>query len=72
MKCVWIFDGEICIEQFLRIFVRIGCGRLGAAKVNRVLIARYDGVNRRILPRSQTLEAKLVLVIGERARECRW
>jgi len=67
IKRVCIVDGDICIEQFVRIFVRIGCGRLGAAKVNCVLIARYDRVYGRILPRSQTLEAKLVLVICERA-----
>jgi hypothetical protein len=36
--------------------------------MNRMLIARNDGVNRRGLPRAQTLEAKLVVVIGKGAR----
>ena len=64
---VCIFDMEVCVEQFVRIFLRIGCGRLGAAEVNRVLVPRHDGVDGRIVPRSQTLEAKLFLVISERA-----
>ena len=33
--------------------------------MNRVLVARNDGIDWRILPRAQTFEAKLVLVIGE-------
>jgi hypothetical protein len=37
MKRVCIFDKEVCVQQFVRIFVRINCGRLGAAKMNRVL-----------------------------------
>jgi hypothetical protein len=37
------------------------------AEVNRVLVARYDCVDRRILPRPQALEAKLAFVIRERA-----
>ena len=68
MKCVGIFDEQVGIEQFVPVFVRIGCGRLGAAEVDRVVVARHDGVVRRILPRPQTLEAKLVFVLGERGR----
>jgi hypothetical protein len=49
-------------------FVRIGCGWLSAAEVNLVLVARHDGVDWRILPRPQAIEAKLAFVIGERAR----
>jgi hypothetical protein len=60
---VGIFDEHIGVEQFVRILVWIGCGRRGAAEMNRVLVARNDGVLRRILPRTQTLEAKLRLVI---------
>src|SRR5262249_36090058 len=30
--------------------VRIGCGRLGAAEVNRPLFARHDSMDGRILP----------------------
>src|SRR5271170_5653981 len=71
IKRVCIFDKEVCVEQFVRIFVRIGRGRLGTAKVNRVLVTRHNGVDRWILPRPLTLEAKLVLVIGERAENVR-
>jgi hypothetical protein len=39
--------------------------RLGAAEMNRVLVARNDAVDWRILPRAQTFEAELVFVIGE-------
>ena len=71
IKRVCILDKEVRVEQFIRIFVRIGCGRLGAAEVNRVLVPRHDGVHRRILPRPQTLEAKLVFVVGERSGNVR-
>jgi hypothetical protein len=30
-----------------------------------MLVARNDGVNRRVLSRAQTLKAKLILVIGK-------
>lgn len=36
IKRVCIFDIEVCVEQFVRIFVRIGCGRCCAPEVNRV------------------------------------
>src|SRR5437899_7238586 len=67
IKCVGIFDEQVRVEQFVPVFVRIGCGRLGAAEVNRLLVASHDGIDRRILPRPQTFEAKLVFVIGERS-----
>src|SRR5690242_9362579 len=41
---VRIFDRQVCIEQFVRVFVRIGSGRLGATEMNRVLVARNDSV----------------------------
>ena len=41
MKRVSIFDEEACVQQFVSIFVRIRSGRLGAAKVNRLLVARH-------------------------------
>jgi hypothetical protein len=50
---------------------RIGRGRLGAAEMNRVLVARNDGIDRRILPHALTLEAQLVFVIGESGRNVR-
>src|SRR5262249_31420139 len=50
-------------EQFIRILVRVGSGRFGTAEVNRVLVAGHDSVNRRVLPRAQTLETKLGFVI---------
>jgi hypothetical protein len=34
--------------------------------MNHLLVARHDGVDRRILPRPQTFEAELACVIGER------
>ncbi len=34
--------------------------------MNQLLVARHDGVDRRILPRPQTFETKLACVIGER------
>jgi hypothetical protein len=65
IKRVCIFYVEICVEQFVIIFVRIGCGRRCAAEVNRVLVAGHNGIDRRILPRPQTFEAELVFVIVE-------
>jgi hypothetical protein len=67
MKRPCIFDKEVCVQQFVRVFVRIGRGRLGVAEVNRVLVARGDSAGRRILPCPLTLEAELIFVIGERA-----
>ncbi|MGI9072741.1 MAG: hypothetical protein ACR2JB_15850 [Bryobacteraceae bacterium] len=61
----------ISVEYDARLFIAIGCGRLGAAEVNRVLVARNDGVDRRMLPRSQTFEAKLLFVIRESGRDVR-
>ena len=65
VKRVRISDGYVRVEQFVGILVGIGCGRCGTAEVNRLLVARNDGVNRRVLPRTQTLEAKLSFVIGK-------
>lgn len=47
----------------------LAVGGVGTAEVNRLLVARNDGVNRRILPRAQTLEAKLSFVIGKGGRD---
>jgi hypothetical protein len=71
IKRVRIFDEKVGVEQFVRIFIGIGSGRLGAAEMNRVLVARNDGVDWRILPRAQTFEAELVFVIGEGGRNVR-
>ena len=68
---VRIFNNEVRVQQLFLIFLRIGCGRLGAAEVNRVLVTRHDGVHRRILPCPSTLKAKLVFVVGERAGNVR-
>src|SRR5438477_214402 len=67
IECVGIFNEQVRVEQFVPVFFRIGSGRLGAAEVNYLLVARHDGIDRRILPRPQTFEAKLVFVIGERS-----
>lgn len=67
IKCVGIFNEQVRVEQFVRVFVRIGFGWGGAAEMNHLLVARHDGVDRRILPRPQTFEAKLGSVVGERS-----
>ena len=67
IKCVGIFDEQVRVEQFLLVFVRIGCGRQGAPEVNRLLVARHDCINRRVLPRPHTLGAELVSVVGKRS-----
>lgn len=38
--------------------------------MNYPLVTRHDGTDRRIQPRAQTIEAKLVVVIGERGGNC--
>ena len=65
IKRVRIFDGYIGVEQFVGIFIGIGYGRLGTAEMNRVLVARNNGVDWRILPRAHAFEAELVFVIGK-------
>src|SRR5271169_3393808 len=55
VKRVRIFDEYVRVEQFVRILVGIGCGKFGTSEVNRLLVARNDGVNRWVLPRAQTL-----------------
>ncbi len=67
VKRVRIFDEYVGVEQFVRILIGIGFGRFGTPEVNRLLVARNDGVNRRILPRAQTLEAKLSSLVGKGA-----
>src|SRR6202040_321977 len=34
VKCVGICNEQVGVEQFVCVFVRIGCGRLGAAEMN--------------------------------------
>jgi hypothetical protein len=60
-----LLEAAVGIEQFVDIFNGIRSGRLGAAELNRALVTSNDCVDRRILPRAQTFEAKLVFVIGE-------
>jgi len=67
VKRVYILDEYVRVEQFVRIFVGVGCRRFGKAEVNRALVARNDGVNRRVMPRAQALETKLISVIGKSA-----
>src|SRR5581483_11205280 len=68
IKRVRIFNKEVCVEQLIRILVRISYGRPGTAKMNRSLITRHNGVDRRILPRSQTLKSQLLFIVGKRGR----
>ncbi len=65
LKRVRAFDIEVCVKQLVLIFFRSGGGRHCAAEVNCVLVACHNGVYRRILPRAQTFEAKLLFVIGD-------
>src|SRR5579871_209589 len=67
IKYIGIFDEQVRVQQFVPVFVRIGGGRLGAAEVNHLLVARNDCIDRRIKPRPQTFETKLFFVIGERS-----
>src|SRR6516164_7438061 len=67
VKRVYILDEYVGVEQFVRIFVGVGWRRFGKAEVNRTLVARNDGVNRRVMPRAQALETKLISVIGKSA-----
>src|SRR6059058_551984 len=71
IKRVGIFNEQVGIEQFVRVFVRVGGGWRGAAKMNHLVVARHDGVDRGILPRAQTGEAQLAGVIGERCGNVR-
>src|SRR5258705_1502559 len=66
IECVGVFHEEVGVEQFVRVFIRIGGGRGGAAEMNHLLVARHDGVDWLILPRPQTCEAKLAGVISQR------
>ncbi|MFL6354422.1 MAG: tetratricopeptide repeat protein [Bryobacteraceae bacterium] len=56
---------NIGVEQFVRIFVRIGCGWPRSENESRCLIARNDGVDWRTLRGAQTFETELVFVIGK-------
>src|SRR6516164_3645470 len=67
VKRVYILDEYVGVEQFVRIFVGVGRRRFGKAEVNRTLVARNDGVNRRVVPRAQALETKPISVIGKSA-----
>jgi hypothetical protein len=42
---VSIFDEYVGVQKFVRIFIRIGCGRRGAAEMNRVLVPRDNCVD---------------------------
>ena len=66
MKRVCVLNDQVGVEQFVRIFVRVGSGRVGAAEMNRVLVARNNGVDRGVLPCAPAFKAKLVFVIGQR------
>ena len=60
IKCVGFFDEHVRVEQFVPVFVRIGCGRLGAAEVNHLLVARHDCIDRRIMTRPSKLSLEFV------------
>jgi len=55
------------VEQFVRILVGMGCGKCGAAEVNRLPVAPDYGVDWRSPPSPQTFEAEPIAVIGDRA-----
>jgi hypothetical protein len=66
-----VLDQQIGVEQFVRVFVGIWRRRIGDTEVNSVLVPRDDGIDRRLLPGAETLEAKLVSVIREGRRQVR-
>src|SRR5689334_19946398 len=59
---------EIRVEQFIVVFIRIGRRWRCAAEMNGVLVAGHNGIDRWVLPCSQTFETKFVSVIGECSR----
>jgi hypothetical protein len=64
-----VLDEQVCVEQFVGVFVGMWRGRIGEAEVDSVLVAGDDGVDRRVIPRAETLEAKYVPVIREGRRQ---
>src|SRR5438874_6324729 len=55
---VRVLNEQVGVEELVGVFVRIRWRRFGAAEVNSVLVARDDGVDRRVLPGAETVEAK--------------
>jgi hypothetical protein len=62
---VRVLNVQVGVEELVGVFVRIRRRRLGETKVHAVLVARDDGVDRRVIPSADTVEAKFVLVIRE-------
>jgi hypothetical protein len=63
---IGVLDKQVCVEQFVGVFVGIWSGRVGEAEVDSVLVARDDGVDRRVIPSADTFEVKCVsLTAGE-------
>src|SRR4051794_5117282 len=44
VKRVRIFNEQVSVKQFVRIFIGIGSGRFGATEVNRLLVSRNNGI----------------------------
>ena len=57
---VRVFDQQVGVEQLVGVFVGIGRGRSGEAEMNSVLVARDDGIDRRVTPSAETFEAKFL------------
>ena len=53
-----VLDQEVGVEQLVRVFVGIWRRRIGEAEVDSVLVARDDGVDGRVMPRTDTFEAE--------------
>src|SRR5262245_10026512 len=68
-KRVRILNEQVGVEEFVGIFIRIRRRRFGAAEVDSVLVTCDDSVHRRVLPSAETVEAKFILVIGQRRRD---
>lgn len=66
MQRVGIFDVEVCVQQLVLILVRIRRRRRSEAEVNRLLVARHNGIGCPISPTALTLKTELVLVPGKR------
>jgi hypothetical protein len=64
-----VLDEQVGVEQLVGVFVGIGRVRLGEAEMNSVLVARDDGIDRRVIPSAETFEAKFVPVVRESRRQ---
>ena len=63
---------QVCVEQLVGVFFGILRGRFGAAEVDSVPVPRDDGVDRRVLPGADTVEAEFVPSNTRGSQACPW